>query len=1349
MAGDSSEPTGVLKERLRKLSKAQLESRDVFGRALIHLVCLLGRFDLLESLLANPQCSATLTDRENLWTGLHYAIFYGRLSCARLLVHHNSDLVKVKDRNGLTAMDIYHLQYSQRNLRIWPQSIGKHDTNFVQRFPEDKCEDPLIWWDKDTRGGSDIFTMGVNVNYQLATGDADDRLKTPFKIEVPNFRLRNESLGIADRLVKPRIKEFAISKNHSVVLTNEPYNNVLVAGNASRGRLGTGNSIPQYKLTQLNYFEDEHIRSVVVSDDHSLVLTSNGHVYSWGLNNFYQLGYPTEIVRSKPDTFGDTPKRVVNGLKRIKVKGIACSKIHSCAYSERSLIVWGLNVGQMDIVSTGETVYHGKLKGIVQHPRVVEFPNVIKQVLATEEATFVLLESDECHILTHGNKIRFQIPLFKAFNDEFKFFRPTGLSRKRSIVKLVGKNSCHVAILYDDGSVSSFGVDEFSKSSNIKTSEVWTPRNSHLKCTDVDIGSDGSVIIVVKSGCCYKRVYRKNKIDFKFTKIERLSKIVKVFCDSLFTSFGFIKDDVDQLPLELFKNRFLIDIGHLSPLRACVSGRRRSELISPDTYESYTINFLNKPEYESLEDGSNDFQKAAEESNDGEQTPGDLLYKCYKDRWTMTQTIDNTFQQIDTEHLMHLSHCDMKLFSTCFDNDKGYDLFFDVGGDIFGVHKGLLFLIEKFGDIENEDLLIEDFRFQKVDKRSVIQVENLEPLTLLIMLNVLYTGEYLKPWEDSEEVSPLMKKVKHETRVLLENIRLTDSLNRLTYDIHTALSNHSLIVNDVSIKLRDNHTVYCWSTVLKARSAYFETLFSERWDSNTALEFTHIGKDVFDVVLDYIYGAEQLTLLDDKKYTVAADFINFCFEIIEVSDELLLFGLKDFAQLMIKDFIDSDNVLLILHHAELLDCQKLVGECLWFIYNNVDHHINDMNYGLLNKSTIIRIDKYCRWLQRVNKYVHADVQAHWYDRDSDELLKQFLDSRRDFNDIFLTYDDFVPLFDEPEKKVVVKSPKLAPKKTKEHVAVPEADCTPHRASSTSTPISTKSFADYLRKSAAMAQDSTAIEFVEDDFQPVINRRRKSSASRRSSSSSPSVSITTSSSRGNGTISTPSRIVGTSPKNIPIVKGGHSKQPGDSAWPNYSAVSSKSVGTPSSWSSPLSIPSSPCSNSAWLPLDTENGLSNSANTPKVNFSSKRLSQKERKKLMKQQEDKTITTPSKSHSPWNIPSASSSSSLTLSISEAREEALSTTTPSLKGIIHEEQHKVVEAKRTPVKSLVEIQQEEEFAQWWEEESRRVQEEMAQMNMNNNSHNGQADNKRKHKKRVNSNNNNNTRRYRKQSVP
>jgi inhibitor of Bruton tyrosine kinase len=82
--------------------------------------------------------------------------------------------------------------------------------------------------------------------------------------------------------------------------------------------------------------------AIALGQDHTLALTSDGTILSWGLGRFSQLGYevPPPHVQSLP--------RVIAGpLRRERVQGIAACKCASACWTNTALYTWGKNNGQL------------------------------------------------------------------------------------------------------------------------------------------------------------------------------------------------------------------------------------------------------------------------------------------------------------------------------------------------------------------------------------------------------------------------------------------------------------------------------------------------------------------------------------------------------------------------------------------------------------------------------------------------------------------------------------------------------------------------------------------------------------------------------------------------------------------------------------------------------------------------------------------------------------------------------------------------------------------------------------------------------------------------------------------
>jgi alpha-tubulin suppressor-like RCC1 family protein len=101
------------------------------------------------------------------------------------------------------------------------------------------------------------------------------------------------------------------------------------------------------------------VLSVSLGQDHTLVLTKSGEVYSWGLNRFSQLGY---IVEASPTSNGwheepiqSIPKKVMGPLKKEVVRGVAASKNASACWTNEKVFTWGTNTGQLGEFGVGSS----------------------------------------------------------------------------------------------------------------------------------------------------------------------------------------------------------------------------------------------------------------------------------------------------------------------------------------------------------------------------------------------------------------------------------------------------------------------------------------------------------------------------------------------------------------------------------------------------------------------------------------------------------------------------------------------------------------------------------------------------------------------------------------------------------------------------------------------------------------------------------------------------------------------------------------------------------------------------------------------------------------------------------
>ena len=91
------------------------------------------------------------------------------------------------------------------------------------------------------------------------------------------------------------------------------------------------------------------VESVAVGQDHTLILTKNGEVHSWGLNRFSQLGYIVETMTGgrAEEPIQSTPRKVAGAIRSHAIVGVAACKTASACWTTDEVFTWGTNNGQL------------------------------------------------------------------------------------------------------------------------------------------------------------------------------------------------------------------------------------------------------------------------------------------------------------------------------------------------------------------------------------------------------------------------------------------------------------------------------------------------------------------------------------------------------------------------------------------------------------------------------------------------------------------------------------------------------------------------------------------------------------------------------------------------------------------------------------------------------------------------------------------------------------------------------------------------------------------------------------------------------------------------------------------
>lgn len=165
-----------------------------------------------------------------------------------------------------------------------------------------------------------IIVWGDNSHGQLGLGPGSGQM-----IKIPSIMVAMRSLPIS---------QIFSGSNHSGCLTHSGA--IFVWGKNNFGQLGTGNSDSSQIPILLKTIRDQGVKYVDMGEDHSVALTYDGGVFSWGQGGHGQLGHGTISCQN-------TPRKVFE-LMGNRTISLACGRKHTLVLtSTRSVFGFGLN----------------------------------------------------------------------------------------------------------------------------------------------------------------------------------------------------------------------------------------------------------------------------------------------------------------------------------------------------------------------------------------------------------------------------------------------------------------------------------------------------------------------------------------------------------------------------------------------------------------------------------------------------------------------------------------------------------------------------------------------------------------------------------------------------------------------------------------------------------------------------------------------------------------------------------------------------------------------------------------------------------------------------------------------
>ncbi|RYP34112.1 hypothetical protein DL767_004447 [Monosporascus sp. MG133] len=607
--------TAISKNTGNALGKNEVNSRDHAGLTLLLRAASSTSptaVSFVEALLDHPAIDIYIQDAESGWNALHRALYNGNISVARLLlekerrdlteslgssVNRIGQLIKTKDHEGNSPFDVYNATIALRSLKVSEDNANSDNESDEE---EDPGREDTRQHNKNAGLGEEIFTFGSNNNLSLGLGDEDDRqypervyLKRPEHLVhhfYDEYLAKQKRLWDAEgsmardldevpTLIRNRpliIQDVALSKLHSAILTTDPMSNLYVCGVGRGGRLGLGDENTRFTFAPVQGgLFDRKVVQIALGQNHTMAVTSNGELWTWGSNVFSQLGFALPAP-SKPDEepISTTPRQVFGPLKKDIVLGVAASAIHSVAYTGSSLFCWGKNVGQLGLMDADSRSLE-----VQPIPRKVAAAQLSKHsilaVSAIDRATSCLLDNHSVCVLTsYGyNWVNFPFqdgltnsPLQRSMGHS----GPSRIDPNGRKIQQITSGGETIAAVTGSGDLFTMTLNHKSDGNQPATSTtnpakikdavtqpqcVWSSRKDGVK--SVTVGDNGSVMISTQSGAVWRRVKRikvkdmktpgsadNRRKDFKFQRVPYITDIVAVR-SSTFGAYAAIRKDCD------------------------------------------------------------------------------------------------------------------------------------------------------------------------------------------------------------------------------------------------------------------------------------------------------------------------------------------------------------------------------------------------------------------------------------------------------------------------------------------------------------------------------------------------------------------------------------------------------------------------------------------------------------------------------------------------------------------------------------------------------------------------------------------------------------------------------------
>ncbi|KAM4865640.1 inhibitor of Bruton tyrosine kinase isoform 1-T2 [Thomomys bottae] len=925
-------------------------TKDAFGRNALHLASSCGKKGVLDWLMEKG-VDPLVKDKESGWTALHRSIFYGHIDCVWSLLKHGVSLY-MQDKEGLSPLDLL--------MKDRPAHVVFKNT------------DP-----------TDVYTWGDNTNFTLGHGSQ-------------NSKYHPELVDFFSRTGVP-IKQVVLCKFHSVFLSQK--GQVYTCGHGPGGRLGHGDEQTCLVPRLVEGLSSQDCAQVAASKDHTVVLTEDGCVYTFGLNTFHQLG----II--PPPSSCNVPRQIqAKYLKGRTVIGVAAGRFHTVLWTRDAVYTMGLNGGQLGYLldPNGEKCVTAPRQVSALHHKDINLSLVAAgdgaTVCVTTRGDIYLLADYQCKkmaskqlnlkkVLVSGGRMEYKVDpehLKENGGQKICILAMDGAGRvfcwrsatsslkqcrwaypRQVLISDIALNRNELLFVTQDG--EGFKGKWFEeKRKNSEKKDILS--NVHHSSSEVSCISD--------TNSMYERI-RLEKLTFAH-------RAVSVSTDPSGCNFAILQSDpkasLYEIPV-VSSSSFFEEFGKLL--------RDTDEM---DNIHDVTFQVGNRifPAHKYILAMRSDFFQKLFLSDSTTSESTDIYRKDEDSSGCHLFVVDKVHPDL-FECLLQFIYTD-----TCDFLTHGF--------------KPRLLLSKKseeYQDSPNTDM----------NKISCYEDDNQKSAYAVYKSNQAHT---ISERQKSKLKSSKKGKSGEDDPVrMLQNVAKKFGLSNLSsrldgvrfenekINVIAKKTSNKLKLNqkkcsflcDVTMKSVDGKEFPCHKCVLCARLEYFHSMLSSSWieGSRCASLGMPIHSEVLTVILDYLYTDEALLIKESPN-------VDFICSVLVVADQLLIIRLKEVCEVALTEKLTLKNSAMLLEFAAMYNAEQLKLSCLQFIGLNMAALLEARSLDVLSEDVLKDLSVFYRKMipamdrRIITPYQEGPDISYLEVEDGDVFLKEEISVEQNYSE---------------------------------------------------------------------------------------------------------------------------------------------------------------------------------------------------------------------------------------------------------------------------------------------------------------------------------------------------------------